>query len=551
LGEYGPSVLDGKVRYLSASQLQSFDAGGYGGCARRWWFRNVAKKPERATKATDLGTKVHAQVEHYLRTGEDVLGEIARAGRRFIPKPGPDLLVEFGFGTLVGDRVESVLKSAGVPFVGRIDLMHARGEWIDDDGARRDEPGGTETIDWKSTAQIESDVDEVTGIVRRRGYAKSGEELAKTWQMLGYGVVGLALWPGAKSVRSSHGYFQTKGRREASKRSAVMSAAKVREGWAASEPIVEQVKSAAGESKVEALPANYSACNAYGGCPHRAYCPRDANHVLAEMFGRGAAMGILDKIQGKSSAASAAPSGTTPAVTAEMEKLRAEEKALKSKASATPPDMPAPSSAAPAVAKSEPEQPKCVTCGETSTRAIQDADGLKPYCAKHEPGAAAPPAEVGPCPRTNAQIDLTIDEVASKKRACDCGATVKVKPTKLGDKYCALIPKHDRPGTPKPTPEPAKIKVTVVGDDGTKTILNPESGGPGISVGADEPTPDTTAPPTSKQIVEYSKVEPAAPAPAGLTLYLDAIEDGVAYRCAWSRTPIEVRRGVGRAVQGR
>lgn len=571
MGEYGPVVLEGRLRYLSPSQLQSFDEGTFGGCPRRWWFKSVAKKPERATRATDLGTKVHAQVEHYLKTGEDVLGPIARAGFRFIPRPGPDLLVELAFGKLVDGAVRSPLMSASVPFVGRIDLAHARGEWIDDEGRCQAESGSrdgvksVEVVDWKSTARIANDVDEATGIVRERGLAKSGEELARTWQMLGYGVVGLSRWPDAKRVRASHGYFQTRGSRAASKRSAVKSADEVREGWAASEQIVERMKSAAGERDVERLPANYEACGSYGGCPHKAYCPRDPSLVLAEMIGRGGAMSLLGKIRSGNSAttpsstpatpasassskptASASPASAPPsgAVVAEIEKLKVEEAALKAKpkVSATPPDMPAPQktseTAAAPVANATIEKLACAKCGGAPTRAIQGPDGMASYCGTCEPGTA--PAETGPCPRAAQQVELTTAEAVSKKRVCDCGATVKVKPAEMSGKYYALIPKHDRPGTPKGTPAEKQIKVSVQNDDGSKTDITPKA------------EPEQTSFSTEARATEASS--PTAPAPtgdppatvatdaalslkpwdgkplqlAGIVLYLDALEDGVA-----------------------
>lgn len=550
MGEYGPAVDGGKVRYLSASQLTSFDAGSYAGCARRWWFKNVARRPEGRTIATDLGTKVHAQIEHYLRTGEDVLGEIARAGKRFIPRPGPDLMIEVGFGELRGGEVASPLASAGVPFVGRIDLMHRRGEWLDDDGvaqAEHDARGGlgsvssvgaassaaAEVVDWKTTKRIADEIDEASGAVTERGYAKSGEELAATWQMVGYSMVALAKWPDVARVRSSHGYFQTRGRREASKRSAVLSAAIVRERWSSAEPLVERVKSAAGEPSVERVSPNYEACGAYGGCPHRSYCPRDGKLILAEALGRGGAMSLLAKIKADREAAAkggaAQALSVKPEVAAEVEKLKAEETALRSRASAVPPDAPAPqrpsepaSTAAPA---STPAPARCGApgCGAELTPA--NSSRLPDGAVKHvgcSPSAA--PAAVGPCPCVGAQVELTIHEVASKKRACACGATVKVKPQEMSGKYFALIPKHDRPGTPAaPKPETPKIKITEVTEDGKRTAIEPPKG----EQLAMPTAPTASSTPTSAALPATARVLWSAANP-GITFYVDAIEDGVA-----------------------
>ena len=67
-----------------------------------------------------VGTEGHAQLEHFLSTGEDVLGTFARAGAHLLPTPGPDLLVE---QPLDG---EPPLTAGGIPFTGFIDLVDAR-----------------------------------------------------------------------------------------------------------------------------------------------------------------------------------------------------------------------------------------------------------------------------------------------------------------------------------------------------------------------------------------------------------------------------------------
>src|SRR6266567_4055626 len=92
----GSAVRDGHLRFLSVSQIESFDPEVYGGCNRRWWFRRVAKSREEQTKPSELGEKIHSQIEHYLRNGNKaVLGEIAKSGLRFLPRPGKDLRLEW------------------------------------------------------------------------------------------------------------------------------------------------------------------------------------------------------------------------------------------------------------------------------------------------------------------------------------------------------------------------------------------------------------------------------------------------------------------------
>ncbi|RYZ16406.1 MAG: PD-(D/E)XK nuclease family protein, partial [Myxococcaceae bacterium] len=64
-GQSQHSVEGGALRSLSVSQLRKFAL-----CERAWFFAKVLRLPERPLKARDLGTAVHAQLEHYLRTGQ-------------------------------------------------------------------------------------------------------------------------------------------------------------------------------------------------------------------------------------------------------------------------------------------------------------------------------------------------------------------------------------------------------------------------------------------------------------------------------------------------
>ncbi|WP_404370428.1 PD-(D/E)XK nuclease family protein [Corallococcus coralloides] len=76
------SIEGGALRRLSVSQLRKFAL-----CERAWFFAKVLRLPERPLKARDLGTAIHAQLDHYLRTGEDVLGPLAAAGKHLLPAP--------------------------------------------------------------------------------------------------------------------------------------------------------------------------------------------------------------------------------------------------------------------------------------------------------------------------------------------------------------------------------------------------------------------------------------------------------------------------------
>lgn len=486
----GPVVENGEIRYLSVSQLEKFDPTVYGGCERRWWYRYVKREKEPQKSFAKVGDQCHAQAEHYLKTGDDVLGDIIRAGRRFLPRPGSDLLVEVKFGVLawpgpVPAPVVSELVAGGVPLTGKADLMHCRGEWVDDDGTVRSEadPATAETLDHKTTKQIDNVVDD-TGRITSQGYAKTAAELADTWQMLGYGELAWQRWPHIKFVRLGHAYYQTKGKRAASKRSIVLPIETVRTRWREGDALVERMKAVARTERAEDVPANYGACSAYGGCPHRQKCPRDIGRLLKDMFG-SKADALVARVAEKEEEGSmsllakrkaAMASGTTPAaapdIKSEIAALEAEERAIK--AGITPPDMPAPLK----IAEPHPEGSAYAApikieaaCGHVV--GMNEYSKLTDGTVKHI-GCSVAPAVVaaakqldmhpqtvadgvaeagagGPCPVGGTQIECDMDLVASKKFACACGTVkLKLKPAKLGDgKYYSLVPKHDVPGAPK------------------------------------------------------------------------------------------------------
>lgn len=423
----GPVVYRGQLRYVSPSQVDRFDPKVFGGCERKWWFRYVAREKEEEKQAQKTGTIVHSQIEHYLKTGQDVLGDVARAGKRFIPAPlteRPGIEVELGFGEVrellpagIYGPLDSPVRAAGVPFVLRIDLFNERGEWIDDDGVVRLEPDTLEIADWKTSSQAR---DKVEGDrVVRKSFAKRGADLL-TWPMVIYGKAGLVLRPHFKRVRLSHGYFQTKGPRDAVKHSHAVPAEEIETRFERAHDIVRRMIQVASEDNIEAVQANYDSCTAYGGCSYRAKCPRDPMRVLTDLFG-GKAMSLQDRLKSmkkETAAPAAAPPATdapSPEVAAEIEKLKAEEQG----ASIAPPDQPEP---------------------EKTHEPIPEGTVVPEVVSNAQTSPAA-----GACLVAGSERELTIDEVAEKKMRCPgCGEELKVKkPTKRTDgKYVATVPEH-------------------------------------------------------------------------------------------------------------
>ncbi|RKH34947.1 PD-(D/E)XK nuclease family protein [Corallococcus praedator] len=241
------AVESGVLRRLSVSQLRKFAL-----CERAWFFAKVLRLPERPLKARDLGTAVHAQLEYYLRTGEDVLGALAAAGKHLLPAPGPDLLVEEHFGQ------PSPLFANGIPLTGYIDLVNPR----------RLAEGVLRVTDHKTTKSIAS-------------YAATPEQLTSAAhdagiQMVGYGywaVLAAERFPGLKRLELEHLYFQTHGARLARSVVATVSVEHVRDEWHTHvEPMARRMRDVARATSPSQVKPTWSACQKYGGCSFQAQC---------------------------------------------------------------------------------------------------------------------------------------------------------------------------------------------------------------------------------------------------------------------------------------
>lgn len=314
---YGKSVdpATRALRHVSVSSLTSFDPSQYGGCNRAFWWSKVMGRDRAKSDALDIGIDVHSQIEHYLRTGEDTLGVIARQGKHFIPEPGPDLLIEHSFGDgkvvrafeqwrtikaavaqhqpgATPERAKAwyqenipanALHTCDVPFIGYIDLIHQRDHWIDTEGQKQAmPPRSAEVVDWKTSSNIEL-------------YGKS--HLEETIQMVGYAEWARRQWPYLEKLRLSHGYFQTRGR-AAEKRTVLITLDTVEKRWQHIERQVQRMTEVVRETDVNRIEPNYDACNAYGrlGCPHKEVCPRDPERTLVDLLGGPHAMSMMSMI---------------------------------------------------------------------------------------------------------------------------------------------------------------------------------------------------------------------------------------------------------------
>jgi hypothetical protein len=285
-GPYGPTIVNGIVRYTSASALTTADPNSYSGCLRSWWYRYVDGRKPPQTAAMKRGTEhLHKPIENYYQTGARVFPPWVMVGQRYFPERGDDLAIEheicLPFGVAKppdGDPYDlsiAPLRLAGIPVVGKIDLTHARGVYIDNSGELIAEPfpeSTMEFVDWKSTSA--------------REYAKTAAELRRAIQMLVYPAWGFTIAPALTHARLSHTYFLTKGSPESWKVTTLMEREEHAPRWEYVESVARSIADAAKETDADKIPANKASCNTYRtGCPHKSYCSAAQHNSLSSRFG--------------------------------------------------------------------------------------------------------------------------------------------------------------------------------------------------------------------------------------------------------------------------
>lgn len=287
--DLGPAVKDGKLRYLSVSSVTTADTSQDGGCLRKWYLEKVVRLPRPTTRSQELGTRVHAEIEHYLKTGEDVLGPVARIGKHLLPPPRT-VETERAIGLDGKGGFRNDLVALGIPFVGFVDAVNLSGRHLDPEGVERADDA-PEMLDWKTSKDVAR-------------YAKSGSALIRTVQMVGYGKYALdVLAPRAERVRVSHVTFPTEGPKRALKTTAVIDRLTIESRWLKVSDVVAGMVQAATETDPVRVPANFAACGAFGGCPFKGtpHCPRDTKQALRDAFGAAGEsfMGALDDVMAK------------------------------------------------------------------------------------------------------------------------------------------------------------------------------------------------------------------------------------------------------------
>ena len=274
---YGPSFADGEMRYLSPSTITTGDASSDGGCLRKVWFQIRLGIRSPTSKSQQVGIDLHAEIERYHLTGVKNLGPLAMSGFHAIPEPGPDLHVE---KELCKTLETAPLRVAGVPLVGYIDLVHARGTnkggtSIDD---VQDPPNTVEVLDYKSTGDAK--------------WVKSAQIMSRTPQMTSYGKWVLAVAPRTEHVRLSHLYFFTKTAAPARKVTLRVLPEQIDRQWEHVEGVGRLIVDAVRETNPDRVDANTRSCDKYGGCPARSVCSAGMHSGLRAIVGASAAQGL-------------------------------------------------------------------------------------------------------------------------------------------------------------------------------------------------------------------------------------------------------------------
>lgn len=246
-----PAVVDGKIQYVSATQIQKHRR-----CRRAWYWRYVARKPDKApSQGVIRGLEGHKRLEHYFRTGQNVLDPLEQMGLVHLPPFSPvGIAAELKFEEMT---------TAGFPIVGSIDF-------VAEDIVR------VRVVDYK----FKSDVEKWGSLPESLCDSKQDNGV----QMLTYGWVLHETRPLPARMTLEHLQFQYRGRRFVKlisvETSPQMAAKAFREGV---EPeLFEMVKTARETSGLKVL-GNEKACRDYGGCPYVRGCFDPMTRLAATM----------------------------------------------------------------------------------------------------------------------------------------------------------------------------------------------------------------------------------------------------------------------------
>jgi hypothetical protein len=257
-----------RINYLSVSQLKTAAPWVEGGCLRKWYLKKVKGLEEPQRGSQELGKQVHAELEHYMLTGEDVLGPIARAALPYLPPPKLMLGCEVSITESNKPITGAKLLTDGIPLVGFVDR-------VDDKLAPGTEGPFVSVVDYKTSSNPEK-------------WAASPEDLSTTEtaagiQMVGYAVAlsnDLGQLREPQGVFLEHLYLHTKptkadiaAKRDAKQVVGSITPAKARAEWAKRiDPLAARLRQVAKAKTLDEVEPSWESCGAYGGCHFHGTC---------------------------------------------------------------------------------------------------------------------------------------------------------------------------------------------------------------------------------------------------------------------------------------
>lgn len=230
--------------HASASQIKTFRR-----CQRKWWFEKIMGYTSPGTPATELGRKIHAQLETYLLEGVRPESPIAQAGLHYLPEPQAEgLLIEEEFR-----YTEDIV----APVIGFIDLVEKQAGRI---------------TDHKTTSDFK--------------WTKSEYELADDPQAVIYSQYAMrSLFPEADTIIFRHVYYRTKGASAARQTEIEFTRRSLEERFEGIAHTVSKMSDASKVIEPGGVEENEDACRDYGGCPFRGNCAKLGMKTYGQLSG--------------------------------------------------------------------------------------------------------------------------------------------------------------------------------------------------------------------------------------------------------------------------
>lgn len=220
-----------ELTHVSASSIGLFQR-----CPKRWYYSYLLGIKGKTTDAMTRGSKVHEQLEKYLKDGtkpdeNTTAGLIASKGLDLIPEPSEDNKIELSLA-------EFPVPGLPIPFKGFIDYLVTDAE-----------DGIIEVGDHKTTSAWK--------------WAKTEEELAENTQLIIYARHVLEHNPDALLIRLTHVYYLTRPPHGSKKVSVVVSRSHVYHEFNLILKVVQEMLDTA-EQTLDHAPKNNKDCFAYG-----------------------------------------------------------------------------------------------------------------------------------------------------------------------------------------------------------------------------------------------------------------------------------------------